>query len=364
MIPKALSLVGVMLFFFVTLPNYKPVSAQYKNMEVVAEIPAEIAKYSYDEHHNIIGPSTIDVDQNGDIYIGGDKQILVYSNNGKYKRTLSFFKDFNRDIRDIAVGPDNKIFFLGSPKEVFIIDKNANKITRDKILAHYFFKSASLRRIWLTDTGKCLLGKTDDQYYLLDEADVRLHEKGTNHRRYPTYDGALAKLYTGVPLKSSHKTFSLVEKRQGINFKAEKIGEKVYENNNNPFEKYVLEPQLRSLIDIIPQHKKQKYISLHILEIFGVNTQKNLFVRSRIRRKINSVQQTPVETSQYNIAIYVITKFGQYIDTIDSIPKDAVNSIFRNGKRFSAGSDSRLYYLYTVGNENELESCITRVIRW
>ena len=59
--------------------------------------------------------------------------------------------------------------------------------------------------------------------------------------------------------------------------------------------------------------------------------------------------------------IYIIN-----ISIIDNIPKDlaAVNNISDKGKSFSIGPDERLYYLYTDGDIDNLDSCVTRVVRW
>ena len=96
--------------------------------ETVLEITSEQAKYHLGDHKNLVGPSAIDIDQNGDIYIGGGKQILVFSNNGRHLRTMTFKGHFYSWIKDIALGLNSELFVLSGSKSIYVIDDSVDLI--------------------------------------------------------------------------------------------------------------------------------------------------------------------------------------------------------------------------------------------
>ncbi len=141
----AIRVLGVALLNFILQNDVWPQSVSPK---IILEIPPELAKYSYGERRAIIGPSSVDIDYNGDIFIGGGKQILVYNKTGQHLRTIVFSRDFSKKITDIALSKDGRLFILSGSKEIFVIDKNLRDITQDKILISYFLHSTSaFRRI-------------------------------------------------------------------------------------------------------------------------------------------------------------------------------------------------------------------------
>lgn len=367
-----------LLIIFLSCQFQNPLFAQYESPEVVIEIPAGKAKYSYADHKDIIGPSTIDIDENGDIYIGGATQILVYDKDGNHLRTMKFSRHFYPWITDIAVGTDNKLYVLAGSKDIYIIDKNLTDspigmsltdTTNVSIITRYFFSAASLnalRRIWVTDDNQCLVGPTEEYYYFLREADVKINEKATNYNGYPSYTGRLTNLYHGIPLKSSHDTILLVDGWRAVDLKHVDVSKTMkIEKKQHPEIQYDERIHLKFL-DILPPSKKERYSSVYASAVIASGEHDKLFVRisaTPFKKYGTEIDQGRIKNENFSC---IITKSGELIGMIDSIPKDLIAStnIMGRGKGFATTNDGRFYYLYTNGDKTDLSSCVTRVIRW
>ncbi len=117
----------IYLLLLMHLPFFtlQVVKGQYNSPELVLEVPPEIAKYYIQDNGELIGPaSCIDIDENGDIYLGGGAQVLVFNKNGEHLRSMMFFRSFTKSIEDIALGTNDKLYILASSKNVYIINKN------------------------------------------------------------------------------------------------------------------------------------------------------------------------------------------------------------------------------------------------
>ena len=402
--------------------------AQTSTPEVVIDIPAEIAKY-YIEDFNFIGPSCIDIDKNGDMYIGGGRQILVFDKTGKHLRSMMFFRGFTETIRDIAVGADDKLYVLASSKAVYIIPKEIKKtprkkeppkvsrrippgrdtgkvagkprvhiintfkenadlypldsklvdIGRDKILKFIYLRSGSaFRRIWVTEDNRCLVGNTEDTYYILDDAELIYNEVNATQRVYPAYSAILKNRYYGMPIKWRNSVIQARFQRTGtLDLVMSDVGNpsdiipsrKSYQKQMEIVQT-APDKSTFTLFDLMPESDQKRYKLFIAKEIVGVNYRDQMFIRTVAiptpefgRKKADGL--TVLSDSLF----LVISKSSQYVNKLSSIPADKVSTTFSKGKRFNIGADGRLYHVYTYGYDNlkgeeNLKTCRTHIIRW
>lgn len=342
--------------FIVVCLGQNTLSAQGPPPKVVVEIPAAAAKYSYEDENEIFGPSSIDVDQNGDIYIGGGRQILVYHKTGELVRTIHLANDLPRRIIDIALSRNDKLYLLKNLKRVFVIDKNLAEVTQDKVLASYFIQTTTaFRRIWIDDNGRCLVGTCETKSYVLDEAKLEAVPTYPPNRRYPMYSVKLNDEREGTPLKWSSFVLSFAQNTFFLqNRKVEVL--KAEAEQASSFE----------LSKILPSNFNNENSAFLPREAFASESLSRFFLYGRARPKREFARKIVEGTIIEEPMILVVSSAGNLERVIDKIPDDLVSSgnIGSMGKVFAVSSDGYLYYLYTEGEKSNLASCVTRVIQW
>ena len=338
---------------------YTTTFAQQSSAELFLEIPSEVAKYQkFMEDGNVRGPSSIEVDFNGDVYIGGLDQILVYDHLGNYLRTIVFDKRLMESVSDIAVSQGDKLYVLTNHTTIYIVNKNNTDISKGNIEKRIYIKTGKgLCRIWLTKDNQCLIGWVEDKYYIYDENDITYNEKNSEYIGIPTYSTSLKEEFPGTPLKYSSRTISKNITNKGVlDIELKEIGSIM---PSNPPSNTV------DLYNIFPEEKKEIYIEFTIEEVIGSEKHPYLYVRgwAKLKNEFNPEEYGGGRKSK--IVIIVITKSGEFIDIIENIPQiDVVSILFSGGKRFNFGPDGYLYFLITEGNESDLETLHTKIYRW
>lgn len=333
-----------------------PVFSQLNSAELLFEITYEKAKYSkFAEEGDVMGPSSIDIDLNGDIYIASGQRILVYDKSGNYLKTIKFDERLQEIANDIALSLNDKLYILTKRQTIYIINKDVTDISKGNIDKRIFIRTGyGLNKIWLTKDDQCLVSWKANKYHVIDENDLIYNEVNSKYVGIPGYSTSLSEEFSGMPLKWSNKTISKGWENKGV------LNLDLNEVRKTPSSK-----TSKNVVDLyskIPDIKKEKYSKISIAEVFGFETHQNLFVKVYAQLKNEFFPGTRMHRSKE--LIFVINKSGEYLNLIEDIPiKDRISKVTYDGNRFAVGSKGRLYFINTTGGR-EIKSFVTQVYRW
>ncbi len=127
------------------------------------------------------------------------------------------------------------------------------------------------------------------------------------------------------------------------------------------------QPSGLKLLDMIPSNLKQKYSSFMLLEVFGVEDHSSLFIHILAQPQKEFAQKIIQGKIISESMFFVISLSRSDLTYIDRIPDDLIkgtNLPGSLGKVFAISRDGQLYCLYTQGDAENLNSCVTRLVRW
>ncbi|KAA3616569.1 MAG: hypothetical protein DWQ05_12630 [Calditrichaeota bacterium] len=295
-------------------------------------------------------PISLDIDNNGDFYVGCRNRILVYNKRGELLKNIDLSKVASYEIIDICLLGSDRLLVLKTTRSIFEISKYKDDIRSDNIIQCYYVKNnIGFNRIYADFNEIIYIGTTINRFYDITKNIVR------------------EKLGKYFPVK-----YIEFDTENYVNFFPQSFGgEKTLlkeTNNRDTIEiinKNTINISRTKLLKAISD-KKTNLDNLSIRNIYSTSNGNRIFIDAFASENSRYKARRPKIRKQKDLkrVLFAVSRSGEILGKIENMPTDDYRDVIPPGKKIIADRNGNLFYLYTKLDNKNIKNSMSYILKY